>query len=362
MYKVYIYPFFLKRLYIPQMRGSDIGATILIILIVIILITLNVLYVMKSQIEKNWVKYRCNPLVIPFAGLFGKNAMQNFTFCIQTIQQNYMSFVLGPTHFNLQTLNKSGSNMAQTTNNMVSFISSLRGMFTDVTGGIFGVFMNIIVEFQRLIIGLKDLGGKMMGLMATLLYLIEGSIYTAQSTWSGPIGTAVRDVGKAACFSANTLIKLKNGKHKYFKDVVLGDILSDGSEVRGVMTLKNWHKKTSNEEWFYAFNNKETNEQILVTGLHLVKYKNQFIYVKDHPEAIRTDYKERVLYCIITDTHHIPIGKYIFWDWEDTPEMNVNAAFFKLSNEDFTQDCKIKIQKKQKNGLDGKLPSLVNLS
>ena len=69
------------------MRGSDIGGTILIIAVVFMLIVLNFLYIMKAQIEKNWVKYRCNPMVIPFAGLFGKNSMQNFTFCIQEFKR-----------------------------------------------------------------------------------------------------------------------------------------------------------------------------------------------------------------------------------------------------------------------------------
>ena len=65
------------------MRGSDVGGTILIIVVVFALIGLNFMYVMKAQIQKNWVKYRCNPIFIPFAGLFGNHSMQNFTYCIQ---------------------------------------------------------------------------------------------------------------------------------------------------------------------------------------------------------------------------------------------------------------------------------------
>lgn len=306
------------------MRGSDIGASILIIVLVFILIALNIMYVMKSQIEKNWVKYRCNPIVIPFAGLFGKNSMQNFTFCIQEIQKNYMSFVMAPTHFNLQTISSNGEKMAGSLNHMVKFISSLRSMFGNVVSGIFGVFMNIIIEFQRLIIGIGDLTGKLMGLVVTLLYLIEGTIFTANSTWSGPVGQAVRDVGNA-CFSASTKVKLHNGTYKSFKDIALGDILCDGSEVRGVMTLKNWHENPNDEEWFYTLPHGEDGEKIFVTGSHLIKFNNDFIYVKDHPDATQTNHKERVLYCLVTSTNNISIGEYVFWDWEDTPEMNAKA-------------------------------------
>lgn len=309
------------------MRGSDIGGTILIIVVVFVLILLNFLYIMKARIENNWVKYRCNPIVIPFAGLFGKNSMQTFTYCIQEIQKNYMSFVLAPTHFNLQTINLGGQKMAAGINNIVKFISGLRSMFGSITGGIFGIFMNIIIEVQRMLIGVGDLSGKLMGLVVTLLYLIQGTIYTANSTWSGPVGGAVR----ALCFSANTTIKLQNGNYKKLKDIALGDILRDGSEVQGLLTLKNWSTESKNDEWFYTLPHGENGEPIFVTGKHLIKYKHRYIYVKDHPDAKISDYKEDTLYCLITNTNNIPIGKYIFWDWEDTPQMNQDAERYKFT-------------------------------
>lgn len=312
------------------MRGSDVGGTILIIVVVFVLILLNFLYIMKAQVQKNWVKYRCNPIVIPFAGLFGKNSMQNFTYCIQEIQKNYMSFIMAPTHFNLQTITAGGQKMTNGLNNIVKFISKLRSMFGSITGGIFGIFMNIIIEFQRLIIGVGDLTGKLMGLVTTLLYLIQGTIYTANSTWSGPVGSAVRTL----CFSGNTKVKLQNGTYKKFKNIALGDILRNGVEVRGVLQLKNWDN--AREEWFYSLPNSEDGDPILVTGKHLIKYKNRYIYVKDHPEAKLTDYKEDILHCLVTSNNTIPIGNYTFWDWEDTPQMIREAERFKYSKEQIT--------------------------
>lgn len=316
------------------MKGSDIGLTILIIFLVFVLMIINVLYIMKAQIEKNWVKYRCNPIVIPFAGFFGKNSMQNFTYCIQNIQKNYMSFILAPTHFNLQTMNATGQQMSDQLTEMTKFISSMRTMFGGVTNGIFGVIMNFFIEIQRLLIGIKDMGGKLLGLVMTLLYLIEGTIMTATSTWTGPVGEAVRAVGRA-CFAANTSVRLLNGKTKLFKNIALGDILHDGSEVRGLLQLKNWHDKTNMEEWFYTLPNGENGEDILVTGYHLVKFNNNFIYVKDHPKAKLTDYKEKIVYCLVTSTNNIAIGDYVFWDWEDTPQMNKDAERFKYQKKSF---------------------------
>ena len=45
----------------------------------------NIVSVGIKNIEDNWPTYRCNPVVMPFAGMFGQNAVTNFTYCIQTM-------------------------------------------------------------------------------------------------------------------------------------------------------------------------------------------------------------------------------------------------------------------------------------
>ena len=59
--------------------------------------------------------------------------------------------------------------------------------------------------------------------MVSLLFIMDGSIKTMNSTWNGPPGQLVRALGK--CFHPYTNIKLENGIIKHMKDVNLGDIL-----------------------------------------------------------------------------------------------------------------------------------------
>ena len=175
--------------------------------------------------------------------------------------------------------------------------------------------MNIVIEFQRITIGIIDLIGKTIGIMTTLLYMLDGSIMTMQSTWNGPPGQIVRALGK--CFHPNTSIKLKDGTVKFMKDVDLGDILEDGSVVESIMKIDNKKEKLPLYKIKQAGIN---NTDIYVTGSHLI-YDEQFkkfIQTKDYSKAIlsqniQTDWFS----CLITDTHHIPIGKELFWDWED---------------------------------------------
>jgi hypothetical protein len=58
---------------------------------------------------------------------------------------------------------------------------------------------------------------------------------------------------------------------------------------------------------------------ILVSGSHLIydpKHK-RFIHVEELEEAKETTIRLDTLACLITSDHTIPIGKWIFHDWED---------------------------------------------
>jgi hypothetical protein len=203
----------------------------------------------------------------------------------------------------------------------LGFIQNIRAMFdkirtfiVNIIQSIFGVFLNLIIEFQKIIIGIKDLIGKTIGIMVSLMYTMDGSIKTMRSVWNGPPGQLVRALGK--CFYPNTLILLKNGEKKYMKDLNLGDVLSDGSIVETVMKIDNKREPIP----FYVIKGVGIEgDDIYVTGSHLVfdKNTNKFIKVQDYSKAIKTDFITEWFSCLITSNHKIPIGNEVFWDWED---------------------------------------------
>ena len=162
--------------------------------------------------------------------------------------------------------------------------------------------------------------GKMIGIMTTVLFLIDGTVKTMQSAWNGPPGELTRSL----CFHKDTKLLLKNGELKRIEDIKLGDILKNGEVVEGRVEVKNWNNDFNNiKEVFYKLPNGENKEDILVTGKHLIwsnKLK-KWDYTKNHPLAEKTNLSSPYLYCLITNNHQIPIGNYVFWDWEDTPDM-----------------------------------------
>jgi len=263
-----------------------------------------------AEIKNNWPKYRCNPMFMPLSD----NIEKDFTYCVQSMQTNFMGYLLQPINYIINSLSSMGGEFSGSINYIRTMISSIRSMITSIIQNVFGVFLNLIIEFQKITIGIKDLVGKIIGVMVTVMYLIDGSIKTMQSTWNGPPGQMVRALG-GNCFLPETKIKLKNGTVVAMKDLNLGDILENGSRVDALMKIDN----KFNEKYYIIHKKGLDESDIYVTGTHMIfsESSNKYIEVKDHPEAIQSEIIGTWFSSIITDDHKIKIGEHIFWDWED---------------------------------------------
>lgn len=315
------------------MGTSDLTLSIIIIFIFIILFVFNIIVIRMQHIKDNWNLYRCQPTVMPFASFFGHDASENFAYCIQNIQNGFMSNLLKPINLNIGILGNVTSGLTDNLNSARSFLSDFRFNLFDILKNIFGVLFNIMVEIERMMINFKDLFDKLSGLMISVLYILEGSIMTMNSAWSGPPGELVR----ALCFHPETQINLKNGQKYPMKDIPLNSILLNGSRVCSVMKISNLdnhgnfvekmykvrrtrENKTQNKNKDEDKDEDKDNESIVVSGSHLVydTTVNQFIHVKDLLCSELSDINCPVLYCLITTDHTIQIGEWIFHDWEDS--------------------------------------------
>ena len=82
---------------------------------------------------------------------------------------------------------------------------------------------------------------------------------------------------------------------------------------------------------FYKIWSHKLNNFIYVTGEHKIYTKKHcctdlsddkdeirnYIKVSDYHRAKKTNEYEDELSCLITSNHQIPVGEFIFWDWED---------------------------------------------
>ena len=260
-----------------------------------------------KEIKDNWPLYRCNPMYMPLSD----DMTSDFTYCVQNTQMNMMGYLLQPLNYMVTSLTSVGSGLSESINNVRVMFSSIRNFVSQIIQNVFGVFLNMIVEFQKIIISIKDMVGKMIGIVVTIMYVLDGSIKTMNSAWAGPPGQLVKSIG--SCFHPSTKITLANGKHYKMENIPLGAELQDGGKVFAVLKIDNPKK-----EPLYKIESKE--QDIFVTGEHFIfdKTNNKWIQVKNYEKAIiQTDFIPEYFSCLITTNRRIQIDDELFWDWED---------------------------------------------
>jgi len=289
-------------------KGIDWVHFIYINLAYVALILSMYFFASVTQIKKDWPKYRCNPMFMPLSD----NMQEDFTYCVQNMQNSYMGYLLEPLTYITSNLNTMGGQFTDSLNFFRVMISNIRTFVNSITENIFGVFLNLVTEFQKITIGIKDLVGKLIGIVVTMLYIMDGSLKTMESTWNGPPGQTVR----ALCFHPDTEVKLRKGKVLAMKDLNLGDILENGSRVNAIIKFDNSETKTD----FYIIPNGVDGKDIYVTGSHMI-FSNEhakYIEVKTHPLAKKQEVKKSDWFsCLITSDHKIQLGEHTFYDWDD---------------------------------------------
>jgi hypothetical protein len=264
-----------------------------------------------------------------------------------------MGPMLSPLNFNVDSLGGITKGLGKNLDSTREFLAYFRNAVKTAFGSMFDIIFNIMLEVQRTFINIKDMMGKMVGIMTTLMYILNGSIMTMQSAWDGPPGGLVR----ALCFHPETLLKLKTGELIKIKDMPLNSILENGTRVCAVMEISNLDEKGQYVEKMYkvrrtdddkvrrtddkvrrtmpeADSDKvrrtmpEADSDIVVSGSHLIyePVTEQFMHVEDLSTAELTDINCATLNCLITSDHTIPIGGWIFHDWEDcngSPPKNI---------------------------------------
>lgn len=292
------------------MKGSDIKTSFFIIIVFLMMFFATILSVGIKKFKENWPKYKCNPAAMPFAGYLGYDTMGNFVDCISTIQSGLMGRFLAPIFSMTKFLTSLAGNIMSNISALQSTIFNLKfgmnAMFSDITG----MFVNIIVKMQKLILKMKDLFKKLAGTMATIVMMMQGISFSGTSMWEGPIGQFTRDF----CFSPETPIKMFDGTIKKIKHIEIGDVLENDIEVLATLNIKNVHPDNP----YYKIWSDKLDEYIYVTATHkIIDPKMGIIPVEQYNRAIKTDKHPTVLNCLITENHKIPIGEYTFWDWED---------------------------------------------
>jgi hypothetical protein len=174
--------------------GGDLYIAIIVFSLFFLVFSYYAVMTRLRPIRANWVKERCNPSVVPFAGLIyrpeGKSVMQatadNFAECAQTVTRNIAGYALQPLLYVITTMNTMFAEMANAVNSARGMFNNVRGGVTEVGQDVMGKSLNIIAPIQYVMANSKAAFGKASGVGASAIYTLYGS-YLALKAMIGSV-------------------------------------------------------------------------------------------------------------------------------------------------------------------------------
>lgn len=270
-----------------------------------------------KEITENWPKYRCRINIMPFASLYGFDPQENFNFCLQNSLQKEAGPLLTPVFTILATL-------MGTIGVLMSTLNSIRVSFATFMGGVNLMFQNFTDRIIQLTYRLRMSAARMKALMARIYGTFFALIYAGVSGMQ-----ALNNFGNTFlfrfldtfCFDPDTLVEIEGKGSIPIREVKHGDIFE---RTKGRVSAV-----------FEFLGDGQAMVSLggtTVSTNHFVLHEGKWIRAEEHPDAFLTrDWdggKERPLICLNTSDHQIPIGAYMFRDYDETETEDLKTMQF----------------------------------
>ena len=353
-----------------DLYNQSVGFAVFILIIFFMIFSYFYIKKHLGLIKANWTKERCSPVVIPFAGFINAPkgtstfdyTAENFTYCLNDIIKESAQFALQPIEALANIIHKVFSLFGVAINDIRKMFDVIRNGIEEVSRDIMQRVLLILIPFQKIIIKVKDIMAKAQAVSTAAMFTALGSFYSLISVlniiytlvidiliWmagmiavffaifdfgmaaaytaayaaiavpTGIIATALHEIlvisGLSHCFKKGTLIRAANGTLYSIENLPLGTQLQRGGKVTSVLKL------TAKGQTMYRLGN------IVVSGTHQVKYKNNWIFVQCHPDAIEipeSEFDDEFIYCLNTSNKSVNVGDYTFLDWDEITEETYN--------------------------------------
>jgi len=187
------------------MSSGNLGTAVIIISIFSLIHLFLSLTIGISEIKRNWKKYKCNPGIIPFAGVVGPEGSDPITAaeeCIKMTQLNFMNVFLEPIYAGLKMIMENGSFFTDIFNDLKVFGNfqemQLFKMFDTITGRI----SNVGNSVQMSLIRMTDIFHKLGYTMNTLMYTVTSFGHAANVASCELPGTVITmGTGEKLCIN-----------------------------------------------------------------------------------------------------------------------------------------------------------------
>jgi hypothetical protein len=162
------------------MYGTDVCITILLFIITLGIVSFASYKAIINDLKSNWNTNKCNPIVMPFAGLImpvqgqttSETTFENFNYCIQKDMSAIFSIIMMPFEFVLYLTISFLDTVLMLIMDLIEFLAWLK----NILGGLFAEFYNKIINFVipiiEITVHIRDMLGKINGIITASLFMV----------------------------------------------------------------------------------------------------------------------------------------------------------------------------------------------
>jgi len=160
------------------MYGKDVLITILLFLITIGIVARSSYQAVVSELRNNWNEHKCNPIVMPFAGIImptpGQTTMnttfENFNYCIQQDVSAILRIIMMPLEFIIYlTINLLGA-ILNAIIAFIEFLAWLKAQVSEIISELIQKIIRFIIPLVEMLVHMQDMLGKINAVLITTLY------------------------------------------------------------------------------------------------------------------------------------------------------------------------------------------------
>jgi hypothetical protein len=263
-----------------------------------------------QRIKNNWADYRCSPLIMPFASLFGEDTKQNFDFCLGKSFNNHSQGIVG----SILAMFTQFSTLLES---IFDSLSSLRTTIATLGGGINVIFQefterisNFFYQLRLSAIRIKLLMGRLYAILFSIMYMGTSGI-TGMSSFTNTYLFSFLDT---FCFPGETELNVRRDSGIVripIQEITIGDVLMPGNT-----------RVTATFEFYSTGQPMVRVGPALVSTNHYLLHNGVPIMAGEHPSAVPYGPWDSPahLFCVNTTDHTIPIEYLTFLDYDETPE------------------------------------------
>lgn len=360
--------------------AGDIWLTIIVCLIVFVIVSYYHVQNSIQPILDDWSNQRCNPAVIPFAGMInaptGESALQftgeNFEQCTQNVLGEITQYRFMPIYYLLNAITSMFSELSDAMDSMRSMFNNMRSSVSDQGNDLFSRSLNITLPILQIFRKLGSIIGKVQGTLVSGMYTLYAGYITTESLFLfiyeatisilyimlafilvcfgiGWLFPPVLATGfAAAAFMSILLIPT------IIMIVIMQDIFSTSGidappAVPGYCFSRDTLLKMANGKLKkmrdiivgdeLAESGKVTAvmqsssygchifniDGVIVTATHKIYHDGNWICASEHPRGYFVDdFQDPLVYCIGTSSKTIKVKNMVFSDWDEVDDVDIN--------------------------------------